>query len=155
MYYQHKNNQNIYELVRSNDDTVLLSHVDSKETKVVAKSTLKRYYTEIAYEEPTPVRPAKRQCPYYKQYKRNTQPLWNVEVDGSTLYISNNNGVRVIKCTLSKSKVCIKVEQIASRGKRYFSNVAKAKQHILYDQDINTTKYIGDKFDKWVKQQTL
>ena len=151
MYYQNKNNENIYKLVQSTNDKVLLSDINSKETKIVTQSTLKRHYQQVEYEQLPSTQ--QRQYPYYKQYKRNAQPLWNVQIDGNALYINNSSGAKVIKCTMSKSKICIRIEQVALRAKRYFSNFDRAKRHILYDQDINTTKYIGEKFDKWLKQQ--
>lgn len=88
---------------------------------------------------------------YYRSYKRNTKPLWNCTVTEGILYVNGQDGKPIIKCRLSATGCCIRIEQLATRARRYFTNFDRAKRHVLYDQDINTTKYIGQKFDSWLK----
>lgn len=146
MYYKNKNNENIYQLVKTDDQNTTLQNVQDKTVKVVALSTLKRHYQVVDY---APKQQTK--YPYYKSYQRNKQPLWNTQTTDGILYIKNQNGDNIIKCTISKSGTCIRVEQVQSKGKRYFSDFDRAKKHVLYDQDINTIKHIGSKFDQWIK----
>ena len=146
MYYKNKNNENVYQLTKTDDQSVTLQNVQDKTIKVVALSTLKRHYQTVDY---TPKQQIK--YPYYKSYQRNEQPLWNAQIADDMLLVKNQSGDNVIKCTKSKSGTCIRVEQVQSKGKRYFSNFDCAKKHILYNQDINTIKYIGSKFDQWIK----
>lgn len=92
---------------------------------------------------------------YYKKYKRNVYPLWNGSIEQQTLFLKDQQGNKLIECTMSKTLTCIKVKQLNSGAKRYFTNFDQAKKHVLYDQDIKTIEYIGKLFEKWLSQVLL
>lgn len=168
-FYQSKSNQTVYKLINTVGKTVYLQDA-SNTIKTVTVNTLNRYYLEVQPAQPEankqtkaatkqakqpkqPVADKANKYPYYKHYERNQKPLWNTQTIDNTLYCCAEDGTKIIKCTLSKTGNCVKIEQVASRAKRYFTNFARAKRHLVYDQDIKTTQYIGDKFDKWLKAQ--
>lgn len=171
-FYQSKSNQTVYKLINTVGKTVYLQDA-SNTIKTVTVNTLNRYYLEVQpARKPLPPADAIRELtqkrakqlkqsvadktnkyPYYKHYERNQKPLWNTQIVDNMLYCCAEDGTKIVKCTLSKTGNCVKIEQVASRAKRYFTDFARAKRHLVYDQDIKTTQYIGDKFDKWLKAQ--
>ena len=169
-FYQNKKNKQTYKATKMASG-ILLENVVSDERKTIAENTLHRYYEEVQPVQPAqpkadkqvktaakqpkqpkqPVADKTNKYPYYRHYERNQQPLWNTTIEGNVLYINDEKGNKIIKCNLSKTGNCIRIEQLKLRARRYFTNFARAKRHIVYDQDIKTTQYVGDKFDKWLK----
>lgn len=161
-FFQHKANKKQYKLNGIVDKNAFLNDIQSGDDKTVTLSTLHRYYEEVQppkKEQPKkqpvvkkqPVTKEDKPKSYYRHYERNEKPLWNTTVEENILYVNDEKGNKVIKCNLSKTGNCIRIEQLKLRARRYFTNFARAKRHIVYDQDIKTTQYVGDKFDKWLK----
>lgn len=133
-----------------------LTQKRTKQTNAVAKQPKQTKQAEQPKQPKQPkqlVADKTNKYPYYRHYERNQKPLWNTVVEDNALYCCNEAGDKLIKCTLSKTAVCIRIEQVATKAKRYFTNFNRAKRHLVYDQDIKTTQYIGEKFDKWLKAQ--
>lgn len=86
---------------------------------------------------------------YYKPYKRNNKGIWSVQSTNDSFYCCDENDKKIIKCTLSKTNKCIRVELIHSKARRYFTDFTKASKHLTHDQDIKTTKLIITKFNQW------
>lgn len=146
--FQHKTNKKTYGLTQIVDNDAYLIDVNTDERKTITLSTLHRYYEEVQ-----PVANKTNKYPYYRHYERNQKPLWNTQTVDDTFYCCAEDGTKIIKCTLSKTAICIRIEQVATKAKRYFTNFNRAKKHLVYDQDIKTTQYISEKFDKWLKAQ--
>lgn len=180
-FYQSKSNQTVYKLINTVGKTVYLQDA-SNTIKTVTVNTLNRYYQEVQPVQPTrkplppadvireltqkrtkqpkqteqskqPVANKTNKYSYYRHYKRNQKPLWNTQTIDNAFYCCAEDGTQIIKCTLSKTAICIRIEQVATKAKRYFTNFNRAKRHLVYDQDIKTTQYINEKFDKWLKAQ--
>lgn len=175
MYCINTKTQKTFEVLEQTNDGFILSVEGNK--KSVKISTFKRWYKiiddqlksnskqtkQIVKQVEAQVEQTEQQKKhftkrdwhnYYKPYERNSAPLWDAVVEGSDFIVRDGDYTPVMLCKMSKTKTCIVVRQ-QNGCKRYFTNFAAARKHILHNQDIRTIQAVGKAFDKWLATAKL
>lgn len=92
-----------------------------------------------------------KQKSYYKKYTRNTYPLWDAVADDVNGCLKLRDSDKNVLIRLYSTERCY-VIRLATGCKRYFTDIEKAANHILKEQDIRTNEALRPIIMKWGKK---